>query len=329
MAQSWAWVGATPLRGLGPTSAEEERKGQTEWLPAIGQGARGNVTLISDWSAFALGGPLIRLASVLGPGYASSGPPAGQGQGQGLGLGACEEWESQSAGGPAPSRSLCPSVRVGRGSRAGSGPVPAVSGVRVMAQAQGTSDHGMGSQADGRPRRGRGAREGYASGETKAQRCSRLGTCFPNQGSEQQVRPEQVTSKTALTLCPGHITVTGCLLGRWGRGGRPAGGHPRGPSLRNGTHPCTCTHVPHASMHSPHSASGRRPGLHLPCALHPRGGSAQGGGPRPRQATPEPLTQQRAGATRPRSWSHFLPTGQRGGARGVGVFGFRSEGLGC
>lgn len=135
--------------------------------------------------------------------------------------------------------------------------------------------------------------EGYASGETKAQRCSApWHVCFPNQGSEQQVRPgEQVTSKTELTLCPGHIAVTGCLLGRWGRGGRQAGGHPRSPSLRNGTCPCTCTHVPHASMHSPPLSLWEKAWFPPPLRPQPEGrkrsrGGGGCGGPRPRQASP-------------------------------------------
>lgn len=152
---------------------------------------------------------------------------------------------------------------------------------------------------------GSGVGEGYASGETKAQRCSApWHVCFPNQGSEQQVRPgEQVTSKTELTLCPGRITATGCLLGRWGRGGRQAGGHPSDPpsgTARAHAHAPTC---PTRACTAPHSASGRRPGLHLPCVLNPRGGSAQGGwgaveAPGHARPAPEPLTQQRAGCHR-------------------------------
>lgn len=145
---------------------------------------------------------------------------------------------------------------------------------------------------------GRGA--GHASEETKAQRWSApWHVCFPNQGSERQVRQgEQVMFQNSSSCVP----VTGCFLGRWGRGWQAGGGHPSGPSLRKGSHPCTCTHAPHASTHSPPSASGRRPGLHLPCVLNRRGGSAGGVGavdaPGYARPTPEPLTQQRAGRHR-------------------------------
>lgn len=98
----------------------------------------------------------------------------------------------------------------------------------------------------------------------------RLNTSFPNQGSEQQVRQrERVRSKTELVLRP---PATSCSLAVFlayqGGGSRQAVGYsglPNTPFLRNGTHPCTCTHTPHASMHDlPHSASGDRPGLYLP-----------------------------------------------------------------
>lgn len=213
-------------------------------------------------------------------------PAAGLQQGRGWEPG--EEWESQSEGGPAPPGSLCPWIRVGR--------VGASPG-RERGQGHGTGPRYQRSW-DGEPSEreatvgpGSGAGEGYASGETKAQQCSApWHVCFPSQGSGQQVRPgEQVTSKTELTLCPGRITATGCLLGRWGRGGRQAGGHPRGPSLRNGTRPCT--HVPHASMHSPPLSLREKAWSPPPLRPQPKGRKRSRrvggcGGPRPRQATP-------------------------------------------
>lgn len=79
----------------------------------------------------------------------------------------------------------------GQGPRAGSGPGPAVSGVRVKAPAEGTRDHGMGSQADGRPWVRLEAGEGYASEEMKAQRMSAPWHVFSKSGVRAAGEPRR------------------------------------------------------------------------------------------------------------------------------------------
>ncbi|CAK6449593.1 unnamed protein product [Pipistrellus nathusii] len=110
---------------------------------------------------------------------------------------------------------------------------------------------------------------------------------FSKSGVRAAGETEQVTSKPS-SLASRAYRGPGLLSWQVGRGGGQAGGHLSGPSLRNGTHPCTCTPVPHASMHSPPRGLWEK-------ARSPKGSEHSGGAVEPpgeARPAPEPLTQQ-------------------------------------